>query len=421
MRKGKPAKKLDPVVQSRAVPPAKSFVEVGDHLLVLPSPPETRRLAAVQRVASRFTQWRPARQVLTRVRAVPTIFPSLDMASRVGGFPVGRVSVVHGPSSEGKSLIALGLGLSFLKRGHFFGYVDAEFSTPIGWLEGLMEHEADNPLFMGLRPKSYEQTVDAVREMLKVIILAKTSGEIPDAAGIIVVDSLRALVPEDFIAKIQRFGAQGDKGSVDGMSGMGAAIKAKMNAEWFDELRPMLYQADVGMLIVGRESTRRNAPKGAPDWQLTGGRAVVFETSGLLMRCERDWLREGSGPDSVVVGERHDVGIYKSKVAGKDEIVSEWSFCTSNGKVVPEGFDQGRDLLELGVTLGVVKVAGTSNYSFASARWQGKHKAVVRLHEDPELRGRLEQACRARFKTIETEAIGPVALAKGVKQKEARP
>lgn len=386
----------------------------------LPNPPVDRRAAAVARVASRFASWRPAREVLTRVRAVPTIFPSLDMATRVGGFPVGRVSVVHGASGEGKSLIALGIGLSFLKRGHFFGYVDAEFSTPISWLEGLMEQEADNPLFMGLRPKSYEQTVDAVREMLKVIIAAKTSGEIPDAAGIIVVDSLRALVPEDFTEKIKRFGAQGDRGSVDGMGGMGAAIKAKMNAEWFDELRPLLYQADVAMLIVGRESTRRNAPRGAADWQLTGGRALVFETSGLLMRSERDWLREGSGPDAEVVGERHDVGIYKSKVAGKDEVVAYWSFCTSNGKVVPEGFDIGRDLLELGVSLGVVKVAGTSNYSFASKRWQGKRRAVVQLHGDAELREKLELAIRARFRTIPTEGLGPVSLAKPVKQKEAR-
>jgi recombination protein RecA len=372
----------------------------------VPSPPIDPRRKALADIASRMKGWRPARQVLRRVKAVPTIFPWLDYASRVSGFPVGRVSVLHGPSSEGKTGCALGLGLSFLRKGHFFGLVDAEFGTPISWLEGLMEAHADDPLFLAKRPKSYEDTVDSVRELLKAIIEAKESGKVPDAAGLIVVDSIRKLVPENFMAKIAREGASGKKGvGIDGMRGMGAAIKAKMNAEWLDELNPLIYRADVAMLLIGRESQNREAAQsGGQEWKLTGGGALVFDTNGLLMRCERDWVREGPADDQRIVGERHDVGIYKSKVAGKPEQVEQWSFHTSNGAIAPEGFDLARDLVELGIELGAVRISG-GWLSFGKQRWQGKQRAVKRISDDARLREELDRAVRARFRPVETEPI----------------
>jgi RecA/RadA recombinase len=304
--------------------------------------------------------------------------------------------VAHGPSAEGKTELALGLGLSFLKKGHLFAHVDAEYTTPITWLQDLMQGEADNPLFMALRPKSYEQTVDAVREVLKMMIAGKKSGDLrPETSGLVVIDSFRKLVPENFLAKIARFGAQGAKGSVDGMNGMGAAVKAKMNADWLDELTPMLYESGAGMLIIGRESENRDGKATGQDWKLTGGKSLLFESS-LMMRVERDWVREGTGDESVVVGERHDVGVYKSKVAGKGEEVETFSFFTSNGKLSPEGFDPARDLFELGIVLETVKQSG-SWYSFGGKRWQGKGQAVKRLAADPALREQLDAAIRREF------------------------
>ena len=362
----------------------------------IPEPPKDKHQSALARVAGRMKAWRPARQVLTKVKAVPTIFPGLDYATRVGGWPTERFAVVHGPSSEGKTLFALGLGLSFLQREHFFGFVDAEYTTPIDWLEGLMLQHADHPGFLSLRPKSYEQTVDAVREMLKVIIAAKNAKEIPqDTSAVIVVDSIRKLVPENFLAKIARFGAQGQKGSVDGMNGMGSAIKAKMNADWLDEVTPQLYDSGAQLTVIGRESVNRDAAKTGQVWNLTGGGALVFESS-MLVRVEREWEREGSGEDVVVVGERHDCSVYKSKVGAKAEAIEPFTFFTSNGRVTPVGFDPSRDLLEVGILLGTVKQSG-SWYSFGSKRWQGKSQAVKRLAADASLREELDKAVRARF------------------------
>src|SRR5271157_325155 len=139
----------------------------------LPEPPTDKARAALARVAGKMGRWRPARQVLRTVRAVPTIFPWLDYATRVRGFPVERISVIHGPSAEGKTKLALGLLLSFLRRGHFAWHVDAEKTTPIDWVGDLFAAYADDPCYLALRPKSYEETADAVREGCKALIAAK--------------------------------------------------------------------------------------------------------------------------------------------------------------------------------------------------------------------------------------------------------
>lgn len=267
-------------------------------------------------------------------------------------------------------------------------------TTPIEWLErSLMVGHADNPMFMALRPKSYEQVVNAVREMLKGIIAAKRAKEIPEeTSALIVVDSIRKLVPENFLAKIARFGAEGKQGSVDGMNGMGAAIKAKMNADWLDEVTPMLHEAGAAMLVIGRESENRDKGKDGVEWKLTGGKSLVFESS-MLIRIERDWIREDEGDDMVVVGERHDCAIYKSKVAGKDSDIDYFTFHTSNGYLTPAGFEPARDLLELGIQLGTIKQAG-SWFSFAGKRFQGKGRMVKRLAADVGLREELDGAIR---------------------------
>ena len=70
-----------------------------------------QRLDAVGAVAKRFTSWRPATEVLTRVEAQPTIFVQLDEATRVGGWPIQRFGLVHGESGHGKT--------SYVKRSTF--------------------------------------------------------------------------------------------------------------------------------------------------------------------------------------------------------------------------------------------------------------------------------------------------------------
>ncbi len=353
------------------------------------------RLAAMGAVAKRVGAWKPGMEALTKIRSVPTIFPQLDYHLRVGGWPIERAAVIHGPSNHGKSLFLHGLGLSFLNAGHFYGYIDAEYTTPEDWIVKLMGGMANHPGFIAMRPKSYEETVDAVRSLVENIAAARDKGELPeDTTALIVVDSLRKLVPQRMWDKIEKHGADSAKGSIDGMGGMMAAYKAALNAQWLDELTPLLYHTKTALVFVGREAENMDGMKNTPDWKLTGGKAVFFDSS-LVGRVVREkWIKTGEGDGGRIIGERHKVTIHKTKVGGKAGKTIEFGFHTSNGVLTPEGFDPARDLIEIATDMGFIQKKG-AHLTWNGKKWHGANAAVTALYKDPTTMASIEGEVRS--------------------------
>jgi RecA/RadA recombinase len=366
------------------------------------------RLQRMQAVASRFGAWRPAAEVLTRVRSVPTRFVQIDRATRCGGWPIERIATVHGPSNHGKTSFCHGLGLSFLERGHFYAFVDAEYTTPEAWLAELMGAQRSHPGFVALRPRSFEQTVDAVREFVEKIGEARDKGDVePDTSALIVIDSIRKLIPERLLEKILREGAEGKKGSVDGMSGRGAMYKAALQSQWLDELVPLLAKSGAGMVIITREADDPNAD--ARDmmydtaWKVQGSKSLVYDAS-LVVRITRDeWVKEGAKDDPVIVGEKHRARIWKTKVGGKeDKHVDAW-FHTSNGVASPAGFDRARDVFELARELGLIEQRGAwFGIAGGDKLGAGEGKAIAALRADG--LDELETAVRTAFTSVQSGA-----------------
>ncbi len=353
-------------------------------------------LAEVARKSARV--FRPAREVLRTVRAVPTIFPQLDFALRVGGWPIERIATLSGPSAEGKSSCANGIGLSFLRRGHFYKLIDAERSTPVEWLATWFGADVDSPAFSASRPETYEAAVDEVREWATVIGKARAKGQLPpDTSGLVVVDSIRKLVPKGFVDKVAK--AASEKTGVDGFGGRGAQIKAALHAAWLDELVPLLEQTGTALIFITRESENVGAGLWEPDFKITGGKALVYDAS-LVLRIERSWVYGpgAEGERKPVYGERHRVTVTKSKVSRKEGKTLFAQFHTSNGVFTPEGFDLARDLVDLGKTLGVIKASDGGGWlSWQGCRWNGEHSAVRKLYAEPAKLAALDVEVRARF------------------------
>lgn len=289
-----------------------------------------------------------------------------------------------------------GLGLSFLRAGHFYAFVDAEFTTPEPWLRELMGEQATNPAFVAMRPDSFEQTVDAVRDFLLKIAEAREAGDVePDTSAIIVIDSARKLIPANLLAKIAKEGASGKKGSVDGMSGRAGQHKAAMMSQWLDEMVPLLAKTRANMTVIAREADDPTADMNDMiydnAWKIAGSKSLVYEAS-LVVRVTRDgWVYDPpKGEDRVIVGERHQARIWKTKVGGKEDKHTDCYFHTSNGVDGNVGFDPARDLFDLGRQLGLIDVAG-SWFSFGKKKLgQGEGKSVQKLRADEGLRGELQ-------------------------------
>ena len=377
----------------------------------VPSPADARdRFAQMQAVASRFGAWRPAPEVLTRVRSVPTRFIQIDRATRVGGWPIERVTTVHGPSNHGKTEFLHGLGLSFLEQSHFYGFVDAEYTTPETWLEELMGKYSQHPGFLAKRPKSFEETVDAVREFVETIAEARAKGELdPSTTALLGIDSIRKLIPVRLLEKILKEGAQGKKGSVDGMNGRAAMYKAALQSQWLDELVPLLATTRTALVIITREADDPTADttdlKFDNAWKVQGSKSLVYEAS-LVVRITRDgWVKTGPADNAVIVGERHLARIWKTKIGGKDGKHEDAYFHTGNGAEGFVGFDRARDVIEEAKNLGVIEVNG-SWLRYGKQKWQGELRAQIALRKNAGLFAEVEQAVRDSFNRAQGGAEG---------------
>lgn len=379
------------------------------------------RLSAMESVAGRFVGWRQARAVLTKVRGVQTIFPSVDLATKIGGWPIERVALVHGESNHGKSEFVLGLGKSFLERGHFFAFVDAEMTTPETWLRQL-GIPIDHPGFAALRPETYEETVDAVRRWAETIGEARQKGEIPkESSGICVIDSIGKLAPKDLLKKIMKEAADEDdkpkpagprakpKRGIDGMGGRAAQYKAALNNQWMNELVPLMARTGCSIVIITREIEDPDAGMFDEGVKTTGGKSLIYDSS-LVVRVVREAaIWRGEGASREMLGERHRVEIRKTKIGRKEQRIPRAYFNSSNGVLVPAGFDAQRDYLDLGHELGEIELRG-SNYMLGSKRLgQGEHAAVKRLHEEPGLFAELRSIVRAAMERKLREEPGVVA------------
>ena len=374
--------------------------------------------SALFEVAGAFKEFRPAHEVLKVVRAVPTRFIQFDHAVGVGGLPIERFMLTHGPSNEGKTLFTLGLMDSFLASDNFVFDIDAERTTTITWAEDLMGANARHPGFYAERPETYEKTIGSVRKFLNTLANLKAKGRLPKTtSALVVVDSLRKLVPENLMKEILKDDEdKGKKGKITSGNDRGAQLKAKMNAAWMDELIPLLDHAGAAFVAIAREMVDPGADKWAKlagnDYTVGGGGAIYYDAS-LSMRIERAaWVQDAykEGEARNVYGERHRVTIKKTKVAGKDAKVAVGYFHSSNGKLVPAGFDRARDLLDLGQRFGVVKKAG-STYAWRKHRWRGEHGAVKKLSEDTAAMGALDAELREHFATrapVEHNADGEI-------------
>lgn len=354
----------------------------------------SKGLDVMAKIASRFEGWKPATEVLTEVKSVRTIFPQLNRATGVNGWPVQRIALIHGPSANGKTTLLHGLNLSFLVAGHFAGLVDAELTTPEAWLVSLMKGHEKNPAFVAQRPRSYEDTVKGTRSFAEVISAAREANEIgPEVCGIVGVDSIRKLVPQKLLEKIAA-----EKGGIDGASGRAAMMKAALNAQWLDELAPLAYHAQIAIVFITRETENPNAEPWDPEFKIGGGKALIYDSSLVARVMLSEYTKVGSKPkqgerDSrAIVGEQHLIRITKSKVAGKDGKTTECYFHTSNGKEAPEGFDRARDVFDLAARLKILDLSG-SWYSYKGAKLgNGELKTVAKIREDETLRLELEAA-----------------------------
>jgi recombination protein RecA len=268
---------------------------------------------------------------------------------QTGGVPRGRIIEIFGPESSGKTTITLHIIGAAQRRGELCGFVDAEHAIDPSYA-GSIGVDTDNLIVS--QPDSGEQALETVIKFID-------SG----AFSIVAVDSVAALVPQ---AELD--GEMGD-------SHMG--LQARMMSQACRKITARAARTGTTVIFINQIREKIGVMFGSPE-VTTGGRALKFFSSLRLDVRRRTQEMSGTGDDAVPTGHWIEIKAVKNKVAApfrKGQIFLDYD----------RGMDKEGDLLNYGVSLGVVEKSGAW-YTYKGERLgQGTIKASATIRGNASL------------------------------------
>ncbi|RLC24222.1 MAG: recombinase RecA [Deltaproteobacteria bacterium] len=283
------------------------------------------------------------------VPAISTGSLALDVALGVGGVPRGRVLEIYGPESSGKTTLALHIAAEAQSTGGMVAFIDAEHALDVSYARNL---GVDVDSLLVSQPDTGEQALDITEILVR-------SG----AIDVLVIDSVAALVPR---AEIE--GEMGDHH---------VGLQARLMSQALRKLTGTINKSMTCVIFINQIRMKIGVMFGNPE-TTTGGNALKFYATQRLDIRRIGAIKEGD----QVVGNRTRVKVVKNKIAPP---FKEAEFDIIYG----EGISREGDILDMGVSLGVVEKSGAW-YSFDGDRiGQGRQNVRRFLKEHVDIRDRI--------------------------------
>ena len=300
------------------------------------------------------------------IEATSTGSLGLDIALGIGGLPKGRIIEIYGPESSGKTTLTLHCVAEEQKKGGVCAFVDAEHALDPQYAKKLGVN-LDELLIS--QPDTGEQVLEITDTLVR-------SG----AVSMVVVDSVAALTPKSEL--------EGDMGDHN------VGVQARLMSQAMRKLTGSISKSNCMVIFINQIRMKIGVMFGSPE-TTTGGNALKFYSSVRL-----DIRRIGAIKDrDEIVGNATRVKVVKNKVAPPFKQVE---FDIMYG----EGISKNGELLDLGVTAGVVEKSGAW-YSYGDERiGQGRENAKIFLSENSEIAYELEDKIRAAH-GLDFEAPSP--------------
>ena len=289
------------------------------------------------------------------VEAISTGSLGLDIALGIGGLPKGRIIEIYGPESSGKTTLALQTLAECQRRGGICAFIDAEHALDPVYARKLGLN-IDELLIS--QPDTGEQALEIADTLVR-------SG----AVEVLVVDSVAALTP--------RAELEGEMG--DQLPG----LQARLMSQALRKLTGSISKSQCMVIFINQIRMKIGVMFGSPE-TTSGGNALKFYASVRL-----DIRRIGAIKDrDEVVGNQTRVKVVKNKVAPPFRQVE---FDIMYG----EGISKVGELVDLGVTAGVVEKSG-SWFSYNGERiGQGRENAKNFLRQNPDMANSIEATIRS--------------------------
>lgn len=284
------------------------------------------------------------------VDVIPTGVGSIDQATGIGGFPMGRISEVYGKEASGKTTLCLQTIAEAHKMGLNAAFIDMEQAISFDRMEKL---GVDREKLVFSQPDSGEQALNLVEMMVR-----------SNNFGIIVIDSVAALVPQ----------SESEKDMGD--SSMG--VQARLMSQAMRKLAPPVNKSNVALIFINQVRSKIGVSWGNPE-VTTGGTALKFYSSLRLKVTYTGKIKEGG----VQVASKGKVTVVKNKLAVP---YKEAEFEINENGITDDVF-----FLASLVKRGVIEKAGGWYKFQGEAIGQGYKNTVERIKTDEELYSRVQE------------------------------
>ena len=277
-----------------------------------------------------------------------------------------KMVLIAGPSSSGKTTLALHIIAEAQKMGGEAAFIDAEHALDPVYARKLGV-DIDNLIVS--QPDTGEQALEITEALVR-------SG----ALDVVVVDSVAALVP-----KAEIDGEMGD-------SHMG--LQARLMSQALRKLAGAINKSKTVLIFINQLREKIGIMFGNPE-TTTGGRALKFYASVRMDIRKIENIKQ----DGEVKGNRVRVKVIKNKVAPP---FREAEFDIVYG----QGISKEGNILDMAVNLDIVEKAG-SWFSYNGERiGQGRENVKRYLHENPEMLEDIEEKVRENFAKAFEQSLG---------------
>ena len=288
------------------------------------------------------------------VDAIPTGSLALDAALGIGGVPKGRIIEIYGPESSGKTTLALHIVAQAQKRGGEVAFVDAEHALDPDYAAAI---GVDIDSMLVSQPDTGEQALEITDALVR-------SG----AVDVVVVDSVAALTPK---AEIE--GEMGDTF---------VGLQARLMSQALRKLAGTIAKTNCVVIFINQLRMKIGVMYGNPE-TTTGGNALKFYASVRIDIRRVEAIKNGS----EIIGNRTRAKVIKNKVAPP---FREAMFDIMYG----EGISRFGELLDLGVSMDLIKKSGSWFYLGEERIGQGRDNAKQYLVDHPEIADEVEAKVR---------------------------
>ena len=295
---------------------------------------------------------------IEEIEVIPTGSIGLNSALGVGGYPRGRIIEIYGPESSGKTTLAIHAIAEAQKAGGIAAFIDAEHAFD-RFYAAKLGVDVDNLLIS--QPDNGEQALEIAEQLIR-----------SSAIDIIVVDSVAALTPKAEI--------EGDMG--DNKVG----LQARLMSQALRKLTAAVSKTRTCCIFINQLREKIGVMFGNPE-TTTGGNALKFYASVRLDIRPSQTIKNGD----EVLGKQTKVKVVKNKVAPP---FRRAEFDIMFG----EGISLSGEILDLGVSLNIIKKSG-SWFSYNETKLaQGRDAAKQVIADNPELAEELEGLILEAFK-----------------------